>query len=47
MAVSMMIEWGSEPCALFLEDAVWQRILNGESVNIEGDGFGYEGESFT
>lgn len=46
MAVSIMVEWGYEPHTLVLENAVWRRILNGEAITIEGDGFSYEGDAF-
>ena len=47
MSIRILVEWGYEPHALVLEDEAWQRILNGAAMDIEGDGFAYEGETFT
>lgn len=46
MSVRIMVEWGYEPHTLDISDSTWEKILSGMPLNIKGNGFGYEGDSF-
>lgn len=46
MTVSITVEWGYELHILELTDSQWESILSGKPLEIEGDGYAYEGEFF-
>ncbi|MGM0983300.1 MAG: hypothetical protein ACQEXG_07705 [Pseudomonadota bacterium] len=47
MSFRIMVEWGYELHTLELTDSQWESILSGKPLEIEGDGYAYDGEFFT
>lgn len=46
MAVQVSVEWGYELHTIILPDKDWKHIESGGSLEVDGEGYSYEGDNF-